>query len=190
MKEPASLRYAYSIFCDDIRNEEGNKRSYIGVYGSNIVFSGEAPQQLPKFCIVANLVSSIADAPQQISISVYVPPGRTLLHKSPPIAPPPPPPSSEPSDKVSAQFLMPITGLVLAEPGYIEVELETEREITQAGRLAVVFSTPETPAVASAASAPEAMTAEASTRTARQEQEPPRRRRRDPKIRELNSEPE
>jgi hypothetical protein len=43
--------YGYSLFCDDIRYEVGNKISYIGSYRGSMNFKGSYPLILPKFII-------------------------------------------------------------------------------------------------------------------------------------------
>ena len=40
----------YTILCDDIRSETGNKFSLMGIYGSNIVIK-KFPAVLPKLCL-------------------------------------------------------------------------------------------------------------------------------------------
>lgn len=44
-------RFAYSIFCDDIRNEVNGKHSVMGVLG-NLMYLAEFPAVLPKLCAV------------------------------------------------------------------------------------------------------------------------------------------
>lgn len=44
-------RYLHAIYCDDVRFEIGNKQSYIGVYGGDLLIP-ECPTKLPKICIV------------------------------------------------------------------------------------------------------------------------------------------
>ena len=44
-------RFAYSIFCDDIRNELNGKISLMGVFGS-LMYLPEFPAVLPKLCAV------------------------------------------------------------------------------------------------------------------------------------------
>ena len=43
-------RYATSVFCDDVRQEVGNKISYMGVY-QGIMYIQSFPAVLPKFCV-------------------------------------------------------------------------------------------------------------------------------------------
>jgi len=44
-----------TVVCDDVRKEEGNKLSYMGIYGSNILVPA-FPFTLPKLCFVMSIV--------------------------------------------------------------------------------------------------------------------------------------
>jgi len=46
----------YTIFCDDIREEVGGKRSFMGVYTGTLVIHGDFPVILPKFCMSVSLI--------------------------------------------------------------------------------------------------------------------------------------
>jgi len=50
-------RFLTAIFCDDVRREEGNKLSYMGVYGTNLLVP-EFPIVLPKLCIALQMRTS------------------------------------------------------------------------------------------------------------------------------------
>lgn len=56
-------RFVYAIYCDDIRFEIGNKRSFIGVYNGQL-FVPTFPVTLPKLAISV-VVSSPANTPIQ-----------------------------------------------------------------------------------------------------------------------------
>jgi hypothetical protein len=47
-------RFMTSIFCDDVRKEEGNKFSYMGVY-NGVLFAPAFPLVLPKLCIAMSV---------------------------------------------------------------------------------------------------------------------------------------
>lgn len=49
-----SFPFAVAMFCEDIRSEEGGRRSLMGVLGGTVFFP-ELPISLPLFCIVADL---------------------------------------------------------------------------------------------------------------------------------------
>lgn len=48
--------YAFAIYCDDIRREEGNKTSYMGIYGADMVVAAASPINIPKLCIAVHLI--------------------------------------------------------------------------------------------------------------------------------------
>lgn len=45
-------KLSYSILCDDIREEAGNKLSFMGVYGSAGIFIPQTPFTFPMLCVV------------------------------------------------------------------------------------------------------------------------------------------
>lgn len=47
-----SSRYLYNIYCDDIRQEVGNKMTFAGIYNDVLYSSNKDYLFLPKFCIV------------------------------------------------------------------------------------------------------------------------------------------
>lgn len=50
---PIRPKFEYAIICDDIRQEIGNKVSYIGIYGSDI-FVSKLPFTFPKLCFAVS----------------------------------------------------------------------------------------------------------------------------------------
>lgn len=68
-KEP----YGHTIFCDDIRQEVGNKASYMGIYRNNIRISDNLPILLPKFCMAIHFCYPGGIPPAPIEIRVFVP---------------------------------------------------------------------------------------------------------------------
>ena len=55
-------RFMSTILCDDVRKEEGNKLSYMGIYGSSIVFPS-LPWTVPKLCFVMSLATPADQEP-------------------------------------------------------------------------------------------------------------------------------
>jgi hypothetical protein len=51
-----------TVVCDDIRREEGNKLSYMGIYGGNIIVPG-FPLTLPKLCFVMSVMEVGTQSP-------------------------------------------------------------------------------------------------------------------------------
>jgi hypothetical protein len=55
-------RFMTAIMCDDVRREEGNKLSYMGIYSSNLLVPG-FPVALPKLCFVMSVICPAQEAP-------------------------------------------------------------------------------------------------------------------------------
>lgn len=60
-------RYAHVIYCDDIRNEIGNKLTLVGVYQGALVAS-PIPALLPKLCVVLTLHTPKERMFEQVSV--------------------------------------------------------------------------------------------------------------------------
>jgi hypothetical protein len=58
-----------AIYCDDIRNEIGDKLSFMGVYDSEMTLQ-EFPAQLPKFCIQVKVQFNGELPPKSVKISI------------------------------------------------------------------------------------------------------------------------
>ena len=51
-----SAAHGLTYFCDDVRFEVNGKRTFVGVYGRNLVVEGETPVHLPLFSAVTSLI--------------------------------------------------------------------------------------------------------------------------------------
>lgn len=142
-------RTAFCIFCDDIRQEIGNKLSYMGVYSTDMVFPPgalpDAPIAVPRFAISAWLICDINDIPKSASITVSVPPGRTEIikneiHVDPILANP-----NIRKDSINfvMQVTIPIVNLLLGCGGFIEVSFDVDGQQVHANRLRIVI--PDSP---------------------------------------------
>lgn len=60
-------RYLEVIYCDDIRNEVGNKLSYMGIYTHELIIPN-TPLVLPKLCIAVKVVTNIDDPFESIMV--------------------------------------------------------------------------------------------------------------------------
>lgn len=58
MVDGRTARRCDAIYCDDVRQEAGNKLSYMGVYSTDMYVS-KLPALLPKFCVVIKAVTPI-----------------------------------------------------------------------------------------------------------------------------------
>lgn len=130
-------RVAHCVFCDDIRQELGNKLSLMGVYSGELLIFQKPPIILPKLGIVAWLISDADDKPTKMDLSILSPPDGQQLVKL----------ENDLSDlvisnmegarKVMQQIIFPITPFPILQEGMFEVYIETERERLRAGRLLV-----------------------------------------------------
>jgi len=123
----------------------------MGVYPGDLVIPGDAPRDqafaIPRFGIVAWLVTDIEDIPSSATLVVTVPPGKTTLLRQEiergSLA------ATQRSSDITIFRLtasVPITNLMIWETGDIEVSFETERDVLKAGRLHInVPSRPSVP---------------------------------------------
>lgn len=77
------------IYCDDVRQELGNKQSFIGVYPGDL-YVESMPIVLPKLCVVATL--SLSSESHYESLRVKVMEGEQCIFKTSDITPLPTPP--------------------------------------------------------------------------------------------------
>ena len=132
-------RTANCIFCDDVRQEIGNKISLMGIYQSDIVISGKPPQSLPKLVTSIWLSSDIDDPVQEFTIRILAPANETMsaeiktaTHQQ-----------LGPGGGATRRILfitIPLSPFPLNEEGYIEVMIETDTGTIRAGRLLVKFT--------------------------------------------------
>jgi hypothetical protein len=66
--------YGTTLFCDDIRDEVANKKSFIGCYTDSIVVQGEFPTVLPTFGICITFIENPSEAIGPLSIRVFFSP--------------------------------------------------------------------------------------------------------------------
>jgi hypothetical protein len=64
-----SSRHLEVIYCDDIREEVGNKVSFMGIYSSELTVPN-APVLLTKLCIVVKAVTDIGDPFEALNVRI------------------------------------------------------------------------------------------------------------------------
>lgn len=62
--------YMETIYCDDVRSEIGNKLSFMGIYGPNILLN-EFPAVLSKLCAVMSLHLPPDTQAERVTFSLY-----------------------------------------------------------------------------------------------------------------------
>ena len=74
MTEKPLAPFGYTIFCDDIRHEIGNKTSLIGVYENDMLFQHPIfPLLIPKLAMAIVVVVPKADLPDKIELEIFFP---------------------------------------------------------------------------------------------------------------------
>jgi hypothetical protein len=141
-------RFAHCLFCDDVRQEVGGKLSYMGIYGSDMIFPPGATPGIPilvqKLIVVVWIVSDIDDKPTKAAFVIYGPPNRTEIARievDPSMLAPIQ--ISKDARKHRLQGVLPLLNIVFDNAGIIEVSVETERETILAGRLKIVLQESE-----------------------------------------------
>lgn len=138
-------RLVIAQFCDDIRQEIGNKYSLMGCYGDEMVFD-KLPAVASKLCAQIRVITP-ADRPfarlivrarinddilAEIEMPVSDLTGSLLLKGA----------SSE-TGRVAVVAMMSFTPLAVSEPCKIRIEAETEDGIILGSRLSIRERTPE-----------------------------------------------
>jgi len=67
-----STPYGYTIFCDDIRQEEGGKTSFMGVYRGLMTLPA-IPMTLPKFCLAIWYFERANESTEPLEFRAYFP---------------------------------------------------------------------------------------------------------------------
>ncbi|MFC0709234.1 DUF6941 family protein [Azorhizophilus paspali] len=63
-------RFAYSLFCDDVRHEINGKTSQIGIYQGSM-YLDKFPAHLPKLCIIISAATHIENPFKEITFKAY-----------------------------------------------------------------------------------------------------------------------
>ena len=66
-------RYGYTIFCDDIRAEDGGKLSFIGCYNAAMFTSSAFPIKLTKLCVHMHIFSRPSRPYMSVMARCYLP---------------------------------------------------------------------------------------------------------------------
>lgn len=134
------MRYATSIFCDDIRREVGGKISLMGIVSGVLGISQDPPVVLPKFGIFTTIVTPVDDPFQFLNLRIYAFDELIMESKSermPIIDYPADYPVDDPTTlNVIAHHEFP--NFAIPKLGSVMVEVETERETLKAGRLHII----------------------------------------------------
>ena len=65
--------HGFTIFCDDIRDEVTGKKTYIGVYGDDMVVAAKLPTALPSLHFVIHLFFQPGEKPDKLTFQIAMP---------------------------------------------------------------------------------------------------------------------
>lgn len=143
----AGPRHLEVIYCDDVRQEVGNKLSYMGVYTGELNIP-TAPLMLPKLCIAIKAVCDSKDPFEALEIRILRVKGieeTELLSTGPTVLPPKPSSEGEPRYMI-AQFMCMLAPFQIDEEFLIRIRAKTEREELRGAGLRIrVGQPPATP---------------------------------------------
>jgi hypothetical protein len=133
-----SPRVAHCIFCDDIRFERGNKISFMGVYGGDMLISSPKPAMM-RIGIVAWVISDIDDAPTSIKVRGTGPTADAMLFEGT-FNYPPPPPGGPNLKRAILRADVQLEQLVIPDDGQLSVFVHVgDEEPIRAGLLSIKF---------------------------------------------------
>lgn len=120
-------RHLEVIFCDDIREEVGNKLSFMGVYSADLTVP-MVPIVLNKLCIVVRAIADNSDPFQALKVSIFHDGEDTELITTGQIALPGVNPDSMESPLQVVQLTFMLTPFQIDKETTIRVKATTERE--------------------------------------------------------------
>ena len=125
----AGSRHLEVIYCDDIRQEIGNKLSFMGVYSGELNIP-TAPLVLPRLCIAIKAVTEIQDPFEVLEIRVLRVKGteETELLSTGPVPAPTEKPSNESGIRQVAHVVFVLAPFPIDEEFLIRIRAKTERE--------------------------------------------------------------
>jgi hypothetical protein len=135
----------YTIFCDEIRQENTGKLLYIGVYVGDIILTGTPPFILPTFTAYVNYLEKPEHADTEVTFELSIPGHQEPIYKytmgkrdparSSSVAP------NLQGEDLNARIMLPIrmTPLILTEEGLIKVRAFRGQDEIRLGALVVRF---------------------------------------------------
>jgi hypothetical protein len=137
--------FGYTIFCDDVRQENSGKFLYIGVYAADMIIHGQPPGVLPTFAAIIHYAEQADEQGDAIiRLKMYVPgtdqpiadlPVDPATMKSVPL-----PPYLEGEDRIiRASIPLKFSPLVIPQEGLIKVRAYRGEDELRLGTLRVNF---------------------------------------------------
>lgn len=67
------IPYGTTIFCDDIRDELGGKKTYVGVYSGNLILEGGFPAAIPQFAFAITYFEPLEMSDEDVILRIFLP---------------------------------------------------------------------------------------------------------------------
>lgn len=134
-------RHLEVIFCDDIREEVGNKISFMGVYSADLTVP-VLPIVLNKLCIVVRAITNNSDPFESLNVSIFQGDDSAALINTGPIALPIVNPDSKESPLQVVQLTFMLTPYQIDKETTIKVKATTEREELSGANLRIHVAQP------------------------------------------------
>lgn len=140
-------RNLVALFCDDIRQEVGNKYSLMGCYGDELIVE-KMPAILSKLCVQLRVQTPLDRPFKQLVFRAYLNddslaeievPQDQIEKASETIR------SREDARRITFMVIMGLAPLAVSEASRLRVEVETEEGILHGGYLSLRERTPEDP---------------------------------------------
>ena len=120
-------RHLEVIFCDDIKEEVGNKLSFMGVYSADLTVP-VVPIILNKLCTVVRAVADKSEPFESLNVSIFQGDDSAELISTGPIALPSLNPDSMESPLQVVQLTFMLTPFQIDKETTVRVKATTERE--------------------------------------------------------------
>ncbi|NTV93959.1 MAG: hypothetical protein HGA75_00895 [Thiobacillus sp.] len=128
-------RLLVAQFCDDVRQEVGNKYSLMGCYTEELIVD-KLPAVLPKLCAQVRVTTPIDNPFTKFVLRAHLN-GETIAEMDVGIADLTPPDNKLELKRMGVMAIMSFSPLVVTDPGKLEIEAETEDGVLKGNALSI-----------------------------------------------------
>jgi hypothetical protein len=138
-----SGRGGYTIFCDDIRQEVGNKSSLMGVYGPDLIVEGDFPVTMSKLGFFIKYKEDLGVTPEKMALNIFLPgdsddkPTYTIDVERADSGTSVPLPDATPDTKQTMALNIVFSPVILKNEGRIKVRMQVGDEEVKLGTLKI-----------------------------------------------------
>lgn len=148
------VRWANTIFCDDIRQEVSGKMLVVGMYGESLVVPA-FPVTLPTLCAVITIATPVKQPFKQLAVRLHLDDGLIAemivqggdlgqVAELSPLDQQAEPVDTEDAARVwKSRMVVNLSPFMIEKPGLLRVRIESESEIIPGGALRIEAIKPE-----------------------------------------------